>query len=53
MLAFENIAWGWQDMPVDASEVYMGGSEINVSAADAEGGQAFFNNITNHKIAAV
>ena len=53
MLAFENIAWGWQDMPVDASEVYMGGSEIYVAAADAPGGQAFFDNITDHKIAAV
>jgi polar amino acid transport system substrate-binding protein len=53
MLAFENIAWGWQDMAVDASEVYMGGSEVYVAAAGADGGQAFFNDIATHKIAAV
>ena len=53
MLAFENIAWGWQDMPVDASDVYMGGSEVYVAAAGAEGGQGFFDNVAEHKIAAV
>lgn len=53
MLAFENIAWGWQDMPVDASEVFMGGSEVYVAASGVEGGQAFFDNVAEHKIAAV
>ncbi|MBT6202186.1 MAG: hypothetical protein HOI34_00620 [Rhodospirillaceae bacterium] len=36
-----------------ASDVFMGGSEVYVAAANAEGGQAFFDDIASHKIAAV
>lgn len=53
MIAFENPEWGWQDQDVAVSDVFMTGAEIYVTRADTGRDQSYFDNLTEHKIAAV
>ena len=53
MIAFENPEWGWQDQGVVASDVFMTGAEVYVTRADSDRSQTYFDDISEHKIAAV
>ena len=53
MIAFESPEWGWADQDVVMSDVFMTGQEIYVTRADVDRDQSFFDDVTEHKIAAV
>jgi len=50
-IAFEDLAWGWEDRPVEASGVFMEGAEVYVARAGV--GAAFFEDVGHRSIAAV
>jgi ABC-type amino acid transport substrate-binding protein len=39
---FDNLAWGWGARPVDASKVYLGGSEVYVARSQPGRGESYF-----------
>ena len=53
MIAFENPEWDWQEQEVVVSDVFMTGAEVYVARAEPGRDQSYFDNVTEHKIAAV
>ena len=53
IILFENKAWGWQDKPIDASQVFLTGGEVYITANTPEKNQQYFENIANLSIAAM
>ena len=47
---FDNLAWGWGDRPVDASPVYLRGSEVYVAQAKPGRDQTYFADLTNKRM---
>ena len=53
MIAFEDADWGWRDMNVVASDVFMTGAEVYVALAEPGRDQSYFDDVADLKIAAV
>lgn len=45
MMLFESRQWGWEDMPVDASKVYLEGGEVYIAHQQGGRGQEFFDDL--------
>ncbi|WP_281557069.1 transporter substrate-binding domain-containing protein [Thalassomonas sp. RHCl1] len=53
VIFFENSSWGWQDFPLEISEVYLTGEEIYLALQRPGRGQKYFDNITDKIIAGI
>jgi ABC-type amino acid transport substrate-binding protein len=53
MIMFENMHWGWEDYPVDASRVYMKGGEVYVAYKREDRDQHFFDDLASRKIVGI
>lgn len=47
---FDNLAWGWGERPVDATQVYLTGAEVYVALVKPGRDQTFFNDFTNKRL---
>lgn len=47
LIIFENKNWGWQSFPIEASEVFVSGSEVYVTQAETGKGQNYFSDFKN------
>jgi len=45
MSTYDNLAWGWEDRPVDASNVYLRGGEVYVALNLPGRSEDYFNNL--------
>jgi ABC-type amino acid transport substrate-binding protein len=52
-IAFEDLAWGWKDEPVQASDVFMEGREVYVALKAPGRDQSFFDDLASKTIAVV
>jgi len=50
MSMFDNIAWGWQDFNVDASDVYLQGGEVYITQAISGRDEAYFTDFKGKTI---
>ncbi len=50
MIAFESLAWGWQNHPVDATRVFLQDAEVFVAKAAPDIDQSFFNRLDGKTI---
>jgi ABC-type amino acid transport substrate-binding protein len=53
LVAFDNPAWGWQDLEVDASEPFLEDEAVYVARREDGRDQGFFDDIASREIAAV
>ncbi len=53
MFMSDQLVWGWQGQPVEATKVYSYGGEKYVALVKEGRGQEFFNNFKNKKMAGV
>ncbi|QDQ27778.1 ABC transporter substrate-binding protein [Chitinimonas arctica] len=47
---YDNLAWGWQNRSVDASQVYLGGSEVYVALAGPGRDESFFSELSEKRM---
>jgi polar amino acid transport system substrate-binding protein len=47
MSMFDNLAWGWSDFDVDASEVFLKGGEVYIARAEPGRDQSYFMDFNN------
>jgi len=50
MSMFDNLAWGWQEFDVDASDVYLQGGEVYITRAELGRDDAYFSDFKNKTI---
>jgi len=50
MSMFDSLAWGWEGLDVDASEVYLHGGEIYIALAKPGRDQSYFDNLLDKKM---
>ncbi|GAB3243767.1 substrate-binding periplasmic protein [Chitinimonas naiadis] len=53
MSTFDNLAWGWEDRPVDASNVYLRGGEVYVALASPGRNDSYFDNLAEKQLIAM
>ncbi|MBL4796828.1 MAG: transporter substrate-binding domain-containing protein [Oleispira sp.] len=50
VIFYENLAWGWQDYPVDISNIYQKGGEVYVALKQSGRGQEYFDSFDNKRM---
>lgn len=50
VIFYENKAWGWQDIEIDASRVYQTGGEVYVALKQTGRGQDYFNDFEGKRM---
>ncbi len=50
MSLFDNLAWGWKDYDVEATNVYLTGCEVYIASAEPGRDQSFFTDFENKKM---
>lgn len=50
VILFENKRWGWQDMPVVSSKVFMGGGEVYIAYRGDDRDQRYFDSLSQRRI---
>ncbi len=50
VIFYENKAWGWQDIPIEASKVYQSGGEVYVALKKPERGQEYFSDFREKRM---
>lgn len=53
MSTYDNLAWGWEDRPVDASNVYLRGGEVYVALSRPGRGEEYFTNFADKQMVAM
>ena len=50
VIFYENLAWGWQDYPIDISNIYQKGGEVYVALKQSGRGQEYFDDFDNKRM---
>lgn len=50
MSLFDNLAWGWKEYDVEATNVYLTGSEVYIASAEPGRDESFFTDFENKKM---
>jgi polar amino acid transport system substrate-binding protein len=53
LIMFENIAWGWEGMPITASNVILDGAEVYITKASITKNQRYFDDFEEKSIAVI
>lgn len=52
-LFFESIVWGWQNIPIDSSKVFLTGGEVFIALKSKANDQRYFHNLKDKSISAM
>lgn len=50
MIFYESKSWGWQDIKVEASEIYQTGGEVYIALKKPERNQSYFDNFSDKRM---
>ena len=53
LIMFEDKSWGWQEIAVTPSIVYLSGGEVYITQSDGSKDQSYFDNLENRSIAII